>query len=127
SGTIQIVVNDTTNTIETPDAVASTITNEKIHQAVKLVKVDDATGEGLAGVVFTLHHVNDNSQVTTDENNEPLGILATKSTGELVVNNLPPGQYYFKEVTPPQYYPLPQGDAAKSVNFTIAPGQTTQT
>lgn len=114
SGTKTIVVNDTTNIIEDPDAVADTITNEKIHQAVKLTKIETGNPLNLLrGAEFTLYQ----------EDGTKISEHITDSNGEITVNNLIPGKYYFEETKAPDYYLLPTN--TRTGVFTIVPNQTT--
>jgi len=122
--------------------IAKTITNAAIHQAVKLTKTDSADSSiKLSGSVFTLHKASDDSQITEDQSNNSIGAsyitssgneitntFTTNSSGELTVNNLPAGKYYFKEIEAPKYYLLPTDeDELKSAEFEIKENQTTIT
>lgn len=82
------------------------VPNEKLNQAVKLIKTDKDTEDVLSGVEFELYDSN-GVRVTTNFKDEPLGELVTDSKGEIVINNLAQGTYYFKEVKGPKYYILP--------------------
>lgn len=91
-----------------------TITNKKITQAVKLTKVDSADDSiKLSGANFELYK-SDDTKVTEDANEDLLGELVTDENGELVVNNLPAGKYYFKEVKAPVFYDLPANPNSKT-------------
>lgn len=78
--------------------------NETIRGAVELIKVDGATEEPLAGVVFELFHEGDS-----------LGQYTTGSDGEIRVSGLAYGQYYFKEIASLDGYVL--GD--QEIDFSI--------
>ncbi|MCR1953101.1 SpaA isopeptide-forming pilin-related protein [Clostridium sp. DSM 100503] len=73
------------------------VTNKKIRGSVKLVKVDAETGRPLEGADFELW------------NGEKLvGIYTTDKKGEIVVENLEAGNYYWVEVKAPEHYKINQ-------------------
>ncbi len=73
------------------------VTNKKIRGSVKLVKVDAETGRLLEGADFELW------------NGEKLvGIYTTDKKGEIVVENLEAGNYYWVEVKAPEHYKINQ-------------------
>ena len=80
--------------------------NELVTGSVQLTKTDGTSGETLAGAVFTLYNAGDEM---VQEN------LTTDAEGTLVVANLKPGDYYFRETAAPADYQL---DTAK-ITFTI--------
>ncbi|WP_067841425.1 SpaA isopeptide-forming pilin-related protein [Amphibacillus sediminis] len=73
--------------------------NTLIPGSVKLIKVDHETGESLADAVFELRD-QDEMPIATD--------LRTNENGEIVVEDLRPGQYVFVEVEAPFGYQLNQ-------------------
>ncbi|MFC4386692.1 Cna B-type domain-containing protein [Gracilibacillus marinus] len=87
------------------------ITNKLIFGSVNLIKVDaDDHKQGLEGAVFTLFDESGNvikEGLTTDEN------------GEIIVDQLHPGKYYFQETKAPTGYVL---DASKH-SFKVDIGQ----
>lgn len=104
------------------------VRNEKINQAVKLTKVDvDNNNIKLAGAVFTLHK-SDGTIVEKNKDGDdlPKSFIADEK-GEITVNKLAPGDYYFLEIEAPRYYLEPTSANNKTQQFTIAPSQTTFT
>lgn len=75
--TIFVRVNDANNTFY----------NMLSKSGVKIVKIDAETEEPLKNVEFTLYN----------QNNEKIGVYKTDSNGEILVENLPYGEYYFVE------------------------------
>ncbi len=108
--------------IESP-TTNKVVTNEKIHQAVELIKVDSADDSILLeGAVFTLHK-SDGTPVTKNAKGEDIGEIKTNKQGIVAINNLEPGDYYFEEVTAPEYYLLLSD--TRTTEFTIEDEQTT--
>lgn len=75
---------------------------------VELIKVD---GEGnlLKGAKFTLHYSSGERVKTKNYSYDPNGdeeIFETDDTGKIVIRNLEPGVYYFKEVEAPFGYKI---------------------
>uniref|UniRef100_UPI000AF41BEC MSCRAMM family protein n=1 Tax=Bacillus sp. JCM 19034 TaxID=1481928 RepID=UPI000AF41BEC len=68
-----------------------------IPGAVELTKVDDVTGEPLAGAVFNI--VDENGEIVKEN-------VMTGESGRIVVDNLRPGHYQFIEVRAPEHYVL---------------------
>nr|WP_312578691.1 SpaA isopeptide-forming pilin-related protein [Sedimentibacter sp.] len=112
-----IVVNSASNEI--------TIKNEKINQAVKLTKVDaDNNYIKLKGAVYKLYKSN-GTLVTQNKDGDALPeTFVTGEFGEIEVNKLSPGNYYFDEIESPDYYLKPTGNNSKTEVFTITEGQT---
>lgn len=95
------------------------VENEKIHQAVTLIKTDQEDPSiKLRGAVFELYK--DDALVSSDE-------LITDSEGRISLNNLSPGAYYFKETSAPEYYLLPVDETERKYPFTIIEEQKTIT
>ncbi len=110
-------------TIDSPTKDYGTIKNEKIHQAVKLLKVDESSQESLKGAEFTLHNADDGSIVTDKEGNEIR--RTTDDHGEITINNLEPGDYYFLETKAPEHYFLDADEENRETEvFTIKKNQT---
>ncbi|MGG0670455.1 SpaA isopeptide-forming pilin-related protein [Lederbergia citrisecunda] len=110
-------------TIDSPTKDYGTIKNEKIHQAVKLLKVDEGSQESLKGAEFTLHNADDGSIVTDKEGNEIR--RTTDDHGEITINNLEPGDYYFLETKAPEHYFLDADEENRETEvFTIKKNQT---
>ncbi|WP_060207598.1 SpaA isopeptide-forming pilin-related protein [Sporosarcina koreensis] len=109
--------------IDSPTKDYGAIRNEKIHQAVKLVKVDGVSNETLKGAEFVLYDAADDSIVTDKEGNEIR--RTTDDHGEITVNNLEPGEYYFLETRAPEHYFLDTDEEnRKTAAFTINKDQT---
>lgn len=90
------------------------VINEKINQAVRLTKIDkDDVNLKLEGAKFDLYK----------KGGELVSTHVTDEHGEITVNNLPVGEYYFIETEAPKYYILPIGDNAKTGDFTIIENQ----
>lgn len=70
--------------------------NTLLKGSVKLKKIDSDSKEVLEGAVFEL--LNDKL--------ETIGEYTTNSEGKIVVENLIPGKYYFKEIKAPEGYIL---------------------
>ena len=81
-------------------AVQLNVTNKKTVQKanVKLVKTDSDTGDKLQGAKFKLYK-NDDSEYSST-------VYITDSNGEIVIPDLPYGEYYFKEIEAPTGYKL---------------------
>lgn len=90
--------------------VNTTIANMPKKQTAILTKIDKQTGETLAGAVFSLQ----DAQGKTVKNN-----LTTNETGQIVVEDLPNGNYEFIETQAPEGY---QKDATP-VNFEMTANQ----
>ncbi|WP_062052471.1 SpaA isopeptide-forming pilin-related protein [Bacillus sp. JCM 19034] len=71
--------------------------NSLIPGTVELTKVDDVTGEPLAGALFNI--VDENGDVVQQN-------LMTGESGRIVVDHLRPGNYQFVEVSAPEHYVL---------------------
>ncbi|MCR5233951.1 MAG: DUF5979 domain-containing protein, partial [Lachnospiraceae bacterium] len=103
-------------TIDADHLVAS-LTNEKgatdeeEKGAIKLIK-DDGEGHTLSGADFVLYK--DGERYPDDEK-----VYTTNGDGEIIVNDLPYGTYYFVEISAPEGFILPEGDAAKSTVVVI--------
>lgn len=123
--------NENGKIVDLDDADASgnlklTVENTEIKQSVIFTKKDsDDFNIKLPGAVFELYDTS-NKKITVDSNNEPIGDennqFTTDSNGQIMVNNLSPGSYYFKEIKPPANYLMPSN--VKSSDFTITAGQT---
>ncbi|WOV88084.1 SpaA isopeptide-forming pilin-related protein [Sporosarcina oncorhynchi] len=113
-----VVINSPTKTLE------KSIKNEKIIQAVKLVKVDKADNNiKLSGAEFTLYKKDTSELVTEEVDGKTVPVKRkTNSNGELFVNNLEPGEYYFQETKAPEHYLL--GENRKTEVFEIKKDQT---
>ncbi len=72
----------------------NTFYNKLSKAAVKLVKTDADTKKPLKNVGFTLYN----------EHDEQIGTYKTDRKGEILVENLPYGTYYFLETKPPKGY-----------------------
>lgn len=74
------------NTIKI-DMTKEPFNNYLSKSGVKIIKVDSNSGKKLKGVEFTLY----------DSNNNVIGVYKTDKKGEITVDNLPYGTYYFIE------------------------------
>lgn len=75
---------------------------------VELIKVD-GDGKLLKGAKFTLHYSSGERVKTKNYSYDPKGdeeIFETDDTGKIVIRNLEPGVYYFKEVEAPFGYKI---------------------
>lgn len=87
------------------------IENYEIKRDIKLTKVDGTTDQPLADAGFTLYDSNDNEVI-----NEQI----TDQDGVIYVEDLEPGDYYFVETTPPEYYQ----EHTNAYHFTINENHT---
>ncbi len=67
--------------------------------SLEIIKSDGTSGEGLSGAKYEIY----------DSNNNLVYSGETDNNGILRADNLPMGEYYFKEVTPPNGYVLDSG------------------
>lgn len=120
--------NDAINVTINASSQEITVENELINQAVKLIKMDaDKSGIKLAGAVFTLHY-SDGTRVEKDKDGNALPeSFVTGENGEIAVNKLTPGNYYFVETESPIYYLQQIEENSRTEEFTIKEGQTTFT
>ncbi|QFQ75867.1 SpaA isopeptide-forming pilin-related protein [Liquorilactobacillus mali] len=95
------VVLQTVATIATVSA-----TNKEKTGSVVLTKADGNTGKALVGAVFDLYKAN-GTRIASG--------ITTNNKGQIKVDNLKPGDYYFKEVTAPKGYKL----NSDKITFTI--------
>ena len=128
-------------TVESGRTTAQELTvfmaNQKEKKGKAVLTVRGAKGEPLAGAEFDLYRVNETEgQNETGQrtlrsgtgqgdqkiNEEP---LVADENGKLEVDELEPGQYYFVQVKAPLGYALPEGNEARSSEFTVAGGQNT--
>ncbi|ADH98142.1 Cna B-type domain-containing protein [Salisediminibacterium selenitireducens] len=72
-----------------------TVQNYEIKRDVRLTKIDGTTGETLEGVTFRLFD-NDDNQIDGDYD--------TDSNGVIYIEDLAPGDYYFKESEAREHY-----------------------
>ena len=77
---------DNNNTIKI-DLTNEPFNNYLSKSGVKIIKIDSNSGKRLKGVEFTLY----------DSNKKKIGVYKTDKHGEILVNNLPYGTYYFIE------------------------------
>lgn len=98
---VKFTVKDPSETIEL------TKTNKKVDQGVILEKVDERTGQPLAGAAFVLQ-TQKGKTIPTDK-------MTTDDNGRLAVKDLTPGTYQFVETEAPKGYQLDE----TPVTFTI--------
>ncbi|MGN7312420.1 SpaA isopeptide-forming pilin-related protein [Alkalicoccobacillus gibsonii] len=87
------------------------VSNTLVTGSVSLRKIDDRAGTLLEGGIFSLFNSND-EELYTD--------LVTNELGEIEINDLKPGDYYFVETSAPEHYLL---DNVTKHPFTIVRGQ----
>lgn len=112
---ISVVIKENGNS--QAQTISLSYTNEQVGN-LKLIKSDAETKDKkLAGAVFALYHAdekgNATTQVTEDAHGKKLGAtdthyFTTQNDGTILVENLLPGKYIFKEITAPTGYELPQ-------------------
>lgn len=95
------------------------ILNKLARATVKLVKTDDLDGQALENVAFDLVRIDsmidENGEETTTET--VISKHATNAAGEIVVENLPTGNYKFVESRPLDWYE----DNTDDLIFTVTP------
>ncbi|EOS7866231.1 LPXTG cell wall anchor domain-containing protein [Enterococcus hirae] len=95
------------------------ILNELARATVKLVKTDDLDGQALENVAFDLVRIdsitNENGEETKKET--VISKHATNAAGEIIVENLPTGNYKFVESRPLDWYE----DNTDDLSFTVTP------
>lgn len=97
------------------------ILNKLARATVKLVKTDDLDGQALENVAFDLVRIDsmldENGEETTTET--VISKHATNAAGEIVVENLPTGNYKFVESRPLDWYE----DNTDDLSFTVTPNE----
>ena len=88
------------------------ITNKRRNGKLQLIKYDAENADKLAGAEFELYK---DGKRYPDENTT----YTTGNEGAVTVENLPWGTYFFREITAPKGYVLPEGDAANTSSATI--------
>lgn len=78
--------------------------NQTIYGSAILTKTDASTNAILPGAVFALHQTELNGTAIADT--VKLSNLTTNSNGQIIVDNLPIGKYYFVETFAPTNYLL---------------------
>ncbi|MCX2455043.1 SpaA isopeptide-forming pilin-related protein [Lacticaseibacillus nasuensis] len=89
------------------------VTNDKTLGGALLTKTDSDTGKALSGAVFDLYKA-DGTKVSSN--------LTTDTKGQIKVNDLKPGGYYFVETAAPAGYELNDS----KLNFTVELQTTTK-
>ncbi|MCR5507724.1 MAG: Cna B-type domain-containing protein [Lachnospiraceae bacterium] len=89
-----------------------TVNNKRVRGKIRLIKYDAAKSQRLAGAKFVLYRNNSRYPNSSKE-------YTTDSNGEIYLEDLPFGTYYFKEIAAPAGYVLPSGDAANSTKAVI--------
>ncbi|MEG0297862.1 MAG: SpaA isopeptide-forming pilin-related protein [Clostridium sp.] len=89
------------------DIIELTLKNNPTEEALKgdaeLIKRDAETGNPLKGAQFTI--LDSNKNPLMDPHNVPY-LLTSNEEGKVIVKDLKPGIYYFKEVKAPEGYEL---------------------
>ena len=130
---LPFTMNEKTDTlIEDNENKVIEVANVKITHAVKLTKVDaqekDKNGQPvtLKGAQFTLYKESGEIVTVKDEkgNDIELSKLTTDEKGEIIVSDLEPGKYYFKETKAPDHYVLDSNEEErKTAIFEIKKNQ----
>lgn len=112
---IEVIIKENGSTQS--QTIALSYTNEQVGN-LKLVKTDAANPDKkLKDAIFALYHADEEgkatTQVTQDANGNLVGdadthYLTTQEDGSILVENLIPGGYIFKEITAPTGYALPK-------------------
>ncbi|WP_024615991.1 SpaA isopeptide-forming pilin-related protein, partial [Clostridium sp. Ade.TY] len=106
---------------ETSEVPVITASDDVILGSVELTKVDSETSEKLEGATFDLYEVNGEKETKVDT-------YVTNKEGNINVENLRPGNYYFIETKAPVGYDLDNskhefkivlGEAEKQVSVTV--------
>ena len=85
--------------------------------SIRLVKTDSEDASPLAGAEFALYKDGERYPNNTTT-------YFTNADGEITVDNLPFGTYYFVELQAPAGYETPTGDAARTASVTISASNT---
>ena len=123
--------------LPTPQTIAAPADPNAPVCSVTLIKEDSVTGAKLNGAIFRLWRitqggyeeifVNSTSANVYESSSTATGVALTTGTdGKLKVSKLPPGDYYFEEITAPEGYTLPTGAAAQT-HFNVGNGVFTAT
>ncbi|MCD8011910.1 MAG: Cna B-type domain-containing protein, partial [Lachnospiraceae bacterium] len=115
----------TTVTVQSGQSTAQELTvsmtnKEESKGSITLTKYG-ANSAVLAGAKFDLYLVVDGS----DDTKVNTATLTTDADGQITVEDLEPGTYYFVETEAPSGYVTPTGDAAKTATVTVQSGQST--
>ncbi|MDR1782155.1 MAG: hypothetical protein LBR40_04060 [Bacilli bacterium] len=105
------------------DAVSVDATNDIIRGSVELTKVSDQSSNTyLQGAVFELYQKADNPYTHNTSDTKIGTSYTTNSEGKILVDNLIPGDYYFKEINAPTGYTIPS--ANEQIDVTVSLNQT---
>ncbi|MDO4282849.1 MAG: SpaA isopeptide-forming pilin-related protein [Clostridia bacterium] len=74
--------------------ITKKLVNKEVYGALKINKIDKNTKEKLKGVEFKI----------LNSNREEIGTYTTDKDGIILVENLPYGEYYYKEMKTPENY-----------------------
>ena len=102
-----ITVHIALQTVDAKHVVRVTAKNAQKTGSVVLTKTDADTNKPLAGAIFSLYNA---------AGEELQAGLMTDEAGEIKVDGLKPGEYYFKETQAPAGYDF---DATKQYDFTV--------
>ena len=90
--------------------------------SVLLLKTDKE-GKALAGAKFTIHYANGNPLLTKDGSVDDKGsaeIFVTDNGGRILIKNVKPGAYVFKEIEAPKGYKIVESES----DFAIFEGES---
>lgn len=98
--------------------------NSEQTASIRLVKKDAVNGDFIDGAMFSLYR---KARPSEDTDTEVKSNLRTDTVGEIQVDNLPFGEYYFIETRNATGYKMPEGEAAKTGTVRLDKATTGQT
>lgn len=107
---------------ETPPPHETPPPPETPPNSVLLLKTD-GEGKALAGAKFTLHYANGDPLLTKDGSVDDKGsaeIFVTDNGGRILIKNVKPGAYVFKEIEAPKGYKIVESES----DFAIFEGES---
>ena len=107
---------------ETPPPHETPPPPETPPNSVLLLKTDDE-GKALSGAKFTIHYANGDPLLTKDGSVDDKGsaeIFVTDNGGRILIKNVKPGAYVFKEIEAPKGYKIVESES----DFAIFEGES---